>query len=127
MLLLCSYYVRTIQLRKGGVLRGAAPQQGREGAAPPPRCLISQRYSSLPSSSYTDNQRETHKQRIQRGKGERKGGEERIEEERREEREKQTEKHLLKALILFCDKFCANLKNTPEKQENGSKMTEKRP
>lgn len=35
MLLLCSYYVRTIQLRKGGVLRGAAPQQGREGAAPP--------------------------------------------------------------------------------------------
>lgn len=109
MLLLCSYYVRTIQLRKGGVLRGAAPQQGREGAAPPPRCLISQRYSSLPSSSYTDNQIETHKQRIQRGK-------ERIEEERREEREKQTEKHLLKALILFCDKFCANLKNTPGKQ-----------
>lgn len=34
---------------------GAAPQQGREGAATPPRCLISQRYSSLPSS-YTDNQ-----------------------------------------------------------------------
>ena len=114
MLLLCSYYVRTIQLRKGGVLRGAAPQQGREGAAPPPRCLISQRFSSFPPY------RETHKQRIQRGK-------ERIEEERREGREKQTEKHLLKALILFCDKFCANLKNMPEKQENGSKMTEKRP
>ena len=68
MLLLCSYYVRTIQLRKGGVLMGAAPQQGREGAAPPPRCLISQRYSSLPSSSYTDNQIETHTNREYRGK-----------------------------------------------------------
>ena len=41
MLLLCSYYVRTIQLRKGGVLRGAAPQQGREGAAPPPHVALS--------------------------------------------------------------------------------------
>lgn len=36
MLLLRSYYVRTIQLRKGGVLRGAAPQQEREGGSPVP-------------------------------------------------------------------------------------------
>ena len=36
---------------------------------------------------------------------------------------KTAEKHLVKALILFCDKFCANLKNKPGKQENGSKMT----
>lgn len=123
MLLLCSYYVRTIQLRKGGVLRGVAPQQGREGAAPPPRCLISQRYSSLPSSSYTDNQRETHTNREYRGK-------ERKEERKGKEisgKRKTAEKHLLKALILFSDKFCANLKNTPEKQENGSKMTRERP
>lgn len=36
MLLLCSYYVRTIQLRKGGVLRGRQPHsRRREGAARP--------------------------------------------------------------------------------------------
>lgn len=110
MLLLCSYYVRTIQLRKGGVLRGAAPQQGREGAAPPPRCLISQRYSSF----LHEEGREERKEKKSKGK------------EIRGKR-KTAEKHLLKALILFCDKFSANLKNTPEKQENGSKMTRKRP
>lgn len=126
MLLLCSYYVRTIQLRKGGVLMGAAPQQGREGAAPPPRCLISQRYSSLPSSSYTQipnierKERNTQTENTEGRKGKRKGKE--ISGKR-----KIAEKHLLKALILFCDKFSANLKNTPGKQENGSKMTRKRP
>lgn len=103
---------------------GAAPQQGREGAAPPPRCLISQRYSSLPSSSYTDNQIETHKQRIQ-SEGKKRGKKRRGKEIRG--KRKTAGKHLLKALILFCDKFCANLENTPEKQENGSKMTRKRP
>jgi hypothetical protein len=44
---------------------------------------------------------ETHNQRIQRKVNKR----------------KTAEKHLLKALILFCDKFCANLENTPEKQK----------
>lgn len=122
MLLLCSYYVRTIQLRKGGVLMGAAPQQGREGAAPPPRCLISQRYSSLPSSSYTQIPNIERKERNTQTEN----TEERKEKTRKGKR-KTAEKHLLKALILFCDKFCANLENTPGKQENGSKMTRKRP
>lgn len=77
---------------------GAAPQQVREGAAPTPRCLISKRYSSLPSS-YTYNQdRNTQTENTEERKG----------KERRGER-KTVEKHLLKALILFCDKFCANL------------------
>ena len=92
------------------LMYGAAPQHGREGAAPPPRCLISQRYSSLPSS-YTDNKdRKTQTENTDGMKGKR----------------ETAEKHLLKALILFCDKSCANLENTPEKQENGSKMTRKR-
>ena len=47
--------------------------------------------------------------------------------ERKGNKRETAEKHLIKALILFCDKFCANLKNTPEKKENGSKMTEKHP
>lgn len=111
MLLLCSYYIRTIRLCKRGVLRAQPHTRRREGAARPHAALSPKGFPPY---------RETHKQRIQRVK-------ERIEEERREEREKQTEKHLLKALILFCDKFCANLKNTPGKQQNGSKMTEKHP
>lgn len=54
---------------------GAAPQQGREGAAPPPRCLISHRYSSLPSS-YTDNQdRKTQTENTEERKGKRKTAE----------------------------------------------------
>lgn len=71
---------------------GAAPQQGREGAAPPPRCLISQRYSSLPSFIH----REYRVKEKRRGK------------EIRGKR-KPAEKHLLKALILFCDKILRKL------------------
>lgn len=75
---------------------GAAPQQGREGAAPPPRCLISQRYSSLPSSSYTDNQRETHTNREYRGK-ERK--EERKGNKRKEENSRKTPSKSLNPIL----------------------------
>ena len=75
---------------------GAAPQQGREGAAPPPRCLISQRYSSLPSSSYTDNQGETHTNREYRVKGIR---EERKEEERKEENSRKTPSKSLNPIL----------------------------
>lgn len=59
---------------------GATPQQGREGEAPPPRCLISQRYSSLPSSSYTYKQRETHtnrEYRVKERRGKKRRGKER--------------------------------------------------
>jgi hypothetical protein len=75
---------------------------------------------SLPHHIQITREKHTQTENTEGRKGKRKGKE--ISGKR-----KTAEKHLLKALILFCDKFCANLKNTPGKQENGSKMTRKRP
>lgn len=101
----------------------AQPHSRDVRAQPRPHVALSPKgiLLSLPHhTQITNRQRNTHN-REYRVKERR---EERQEEERKEET---AEKHLLKALILFCDKFRTNLKNTPEKQENASKMTEKRP
>lgn len=83
----CSYSVRTIQLRKGGVLRGAAHSRDVR-AQPRPHVALSPKgiLLSLPHHTQITNKekRETHKQRIQSE------GKKRKENKRKEENSRKT-------------------------------------